>query len=295
MARSIGRLAAVAWICQLCLVCACNDYAARERVEIRAVAMIGSEPAQCGRRYARWGKTFGLADARLYLSQIELLRKESMTWEPLLLEENPWQSQGVVLLDFENGQGDCADFGTASLNARFLGEVPAGDYVGLRFSVGLPAEQNHIDPTTARGPLAEPGMFWTWQGGYKFVKVDVKVDGARNGAPLRNNLHLGSTGCVSPAPMMAPSSPCRRPNFAQITLFPFDLRSQQLALSLDALLMPSLTQGHARSPNCMGGPQEPAHCDTIVRNLGLDPETGICREECAAQRLFGVAPQKGAR
>lgn len=291
MGRSIGSLAAAAWFCQVGLFSSCAEQAPRAEVQIRAAAMIGDEPAQCGRSYGKWGKTFGLADARLYLSQIELLRRDSMVWEPLELEENQWQSQGVVLLDFEDGQGDCADFGTQSVNMQLLGRVPAGEYVGLRFSVGLPTGQNHIDPTNARGPLAEPGMFWTWQGGYKFAKVDVKVESALSSAPVRNNLHLGSTGCASPAPMMAPSAPCLRPNLAQITLFPFDFRTQRLELALDALLMPALTQGHARSPNCMGGPEEPAHCDTIVRNFGLDPRTGICEQGCSGQRLFGVGVQ----
>lgn len=272
---------------QLGLAWSCAEPVELQRVEIRTAAMIGAEPAECGRVYSQWGKTFGLADARLYLSRIEMLRQESMAWEPLQLDENQWQSEGVALLDFENAQGACADFGTASVNTRLVGDLPEGNYIGLRFSVGLPHRQNHIDPATARGPLGEPGMFWTWQAGYKFVKVDVKVDGAPGNAPIRNNLHLGSTGCTSIAPMLAPELACSRPNLAQITLFPFDLRTQALELSLDELLLPALTQGHDRAPNCMGGPSEPAHCETIVRSFGLDPETGLCHHECVGQTLFG--------
>lgn len=276
----------MAGICHLALVYSCAEEPGFERVQIRSSVMIGSELATCGRKYSQWGKSFELADARLYLSQIELLRQESMTWEPIELDESQWQTRGVALLDFENAQGACADFGTASLNTELLGRVPEGRYLGLRFSVGLPHGQNHIDPGTVRGPLAEPGMFWTWQAGYKFVKVDVKVDAEPGRAPLRNNVHLGSTGCSSLAPMVAPSTACSRPNLARITLFPFDVKTQQLNLSLDSLLQPALTQGHERSPNCMGDASDPAHCETVVRSLGLDPHSGLCQDDCSGQSVF---------
>lgn len=295
MPRWTSCFAGLVWLCQPALVSSCAQESPLERIEVSAAAMIGAEPAECGRLYSMWGKTFGLADARLYLSQIELLRKESMTWEPLKLDETQWQSDGVVLLDFENAQGSCSDFGTATVNTALRGHVPEGDYVGLRFNVGLPHGRNHIDPATARGPLAEPGMFWTWQAGYKFAKIDVAVSGAPGKATVRHNLHLGSTGCASLAPMLAPAAGCARPNLAQVTLFPFDARNQRLELSLDSLLQPALTQGHARSPNCMGGPSEPAHCETIVRSFGLDPQTGLCQAQCVGQTLFGVKAAIGGR
>lgn len=295
MPRLTRRRAGLLWLCHLASAWSCADQEKRESVQIRAAALVGMESAQCGRLYSRWGKTFGVADARFYLSDIELFRRDSSTWESLELVESQWQSKGVALLDFEDAQGSCADFGTASLNTQLIGEVPEGDYVGLRFKVGLPADQNHIDPATVRGPLAEPGMFWTWQGGYKFAKVDVNVVVAPGQAPIRSNLHLGSTGCTSPAPMIAPAQGCTRPNLAQVTLFPFDPNSQRLELALDTLLMPALAQGEARSPNCMGGLSEPAFCETVVRSFGLDPQTGRCEQDCSAQSLFRVGPQNGAQ
>lgn len=288
MGRLTGLFAGVVGFGQLAAASSCVESPAQERIQVRAVAMIGSERAECGRLYSREGKTFGLADARMYLSGIEVLRQETMVWEPVELEDNPWQSAGIVLMDFENAQGACSDFGTPSVNSQLVGMVPEGRYIGLRFSLGLPPERNHIDPTTVQGPLGEPGMFWTWQAGYKFVKVDVKVEGPSGTAPVRNNIHLGSTGCASPAPMMAPSAGCTRPNLAQVTLFPFDVHTQQLELALDSVLGPALAQSDARALNCMGGPSEPVHCEAVVRSFGLDPQSGRCLNDCAGQTIFGT-------
>lgn len=291
MLRSLRGLAALVGFSHWIAISSCTEPSQRERVQIRTAAMIGTQVAECARSYSRWGKTFGLADARLYVSRVELLHQESMTWELLELEDNPWQSAGVALLDFENAQGACADFGTASVNAQLVGTLPEGRYIGLRFTLGLPQEDNHIDPATTRGPLAEPGMFWTWQAGYKFVKVDVKVDGSPGAAPVRNNIHLGSTGCTSLAPMIPPTGTCTRPNLARVTLFPFDFRTERVEIALDSLLAPVLTQDDARAPNCMGGPSEPAHCETVMRIFGLEPQSGRCLQECSGQALFRAGGQ----
>lgn len=59
-----------------------------------------------------------------------------------------------------------------------LSGVPAGDYAGLEFSVGLPAETNHADPSRwapghALNPLVN-GLHWGWQGGFVFLALEGK-------------------------------------------------------------------------------------------------------------------------
>jgi cytochrome c peroxidase len=86
------------------------------------------------------------------------------------------------LLDFERGRSASA----------FTG-VPAGEYVGLEFRVGVPPEVNHGDPGV--WPAGHPlhpltnALHWSWQGGYVFLALEgrwASAAGERDGtrAPL---------------------------------------------------------------------------------------------------------------
>lgn len=265
---------------------------ATQAMEIQSVLTLRGQPTGCAVRYDAsmgLGRPFSLADARLYLSDIELFEVNSQTWRPLVLQENQWQQPRVALLDFENATGACSSFGSASTHDRLVGNIVPGTYRGLRFSLGLPPELNHIDPNTARGPLAEAGMFWTWQAGYKFVKFDIRAESGQT-APIRYNVHLGSSGCTAVAPMMAPTAPCARPNLAKITLASFDPHTQRLDLALDPLLAVQITE-QDRSPGCMGDPTGASHCDVVMRSLGLDPQSGQCEQGCTHQRIFRAGPK----
>jgi len=51
--------------------------------------------------------------------------------------------------------------------------VPAGQYRGIRFNVGVPRELNHLDASTQQLPLGvNSGMFWTWNPGYIFYRLE---------------------------------------------------------------------------------------------------------------------------
>lgn len=57
-----------------------------------------------------------------------------------------------------------------------LGEVPTGNYKGVKFYIGLDSITNHADPTMldASNPLAiqTPSMHWNWNSGYIFMKFE---------------------------------------------------------------------------------------------------------------------------
>jgi hypothetical protein len=61
-----------------------------------------------------------------------------------------------------------------------LGDVPVGDYKGIRFSVGLNNVVNHLDPTTypISHPLAiqSPAIHWSWNTGYIFLMLEGSCD-----------------------------------------------------------------------------------------------------------------------
>jgi uncharacterized repeat protein (TIGR04052 family) len=160
---------------------------------------------------------------------------------PLTLEQdNKWQYKNVALLDFETGDNGCSN-GTPDTRDIVKGTAPAGSYRGLRFKIGVPFELNHQDPTLAPSPLNLTSMFWTWQGGYKFIKIDMATgaasmskdagghDGAMKGkmggkpdAPPRAfPCILGSTMCQSASRTTAPTA-CANGNRIDVAFDGFD-------------------------------------------------------------------------
>jgi hypothetical protein len=69
---------------------------------------------------------------------------------------------------------------TPSTENYDLGDVPVGDYKGLKFNVGIDSVTNHQDPTIypTTNPLAiqSPGMHWSWSSGYIFMMIEGSVD-----------------------------------------------------------------------------------------------------------------------
>lgn len=81
----------------------------------------------------------------------------------------------IALLDMEQVE--------AGAPLTFEVEVPAGDYTGISFWVGLDSTQNASDPATfANGhPLSlTTGTFWTWNTGYRFVMFEGYYDDVQN-------------------------------------------------------------------------------------------------------------------
>ena len=275
----------------LALLSGCSDEegSTTRDVTLTFAATIGDQPADCSTTYDALGSsgTNGqLADSRLFVSAVKVRRSDG-DWVDVQLTDSDWQQEGVALLDFEDGSGACADSGSPEMNQALLGTVPEGKYDALSFQVGVPFELNHVDTATAPAPFNVPGMFWTWQGGFKFLKVDWLVAG---GSIPRWNVHIGSTGCVSDAPTEAPAKDCGRPNLAQVELEPFNLDGDVVSLDLAALIANvDLTSDTTDTPpGCMSSPGEPADCGAVFDALGLDFDVGSCADGCSAQSVFAA-------
>ena len=153
---------------------------------------VGTEAFSCTATYTGFGttgSTVAFADFKLYLSDVRLVTS-SGSEEPVTLEQDgEWQLQNVALLDFDNGTGSCV--GSTETNYQVKGTVPAGTYSGIKFTMGIPFDLNHGDVATAAAPLNSTDMFWVWNYGYKFLRVDLSTTGQPDGFFL----HVGSTGC----------------------------------------------------------------------------------------------------
>lgn len=227
--------------------------------------MVGSQEFACGQTYTGLGTTattYEPKDFRLYVHNVRLLSHG--TEAPLTLtEDGAWQRDGVALLDFEDKTGLCSN-GTEATNNRLVGKAPANHYTGLRFTVGVPFEKNHLDASTAPSPLNVSTLFWSWEGGYKFLRLDGRTRGLPNG----HNLHLGSTGCQSSGPNQVTS--CQNSNRFEVEIDGFDFTSSRAVLDVAALFGSSnLDANQAQSaPGCMSTSDD-ADCAPVFQRLGL--------------------------
>lgn len=263
---------------------------APRQVTLAFEAYVGDQVAACGPTYAGIGTSsndVSIADARLFVSAIEL-RSAAGAWIPLVLDAgSDWQHADIALLDFEDGTGPCADSGTALQNRQVSGSLPAGDYDAVRFTVGVPYALNHVDSAAAPAPLNAPGMFWVWRGGYKFARVDFVPVG---GPVARWNVHLGSTGCMSAAPTTPPDAPCSRTNAAVVELSGFDPAEDTIAIDLAQLVAGAdlAVNTPDSPPGCMSAPEEPDDCTAVFSSLGVDFATGASPAASTVQTIFSV-------
>lgn len=228
-------------------------------VVIRFKGVVGSTPFACGQSYPGvGGQTLVPADFRLYVQDLKLLTDSGAEVPVRLDADGKWQTADLALLDFEDKTGECT--GTTEVNTQIRGTVAssAQKWSGLRFTVGVPFAQNHQDRATAASPLNLTSMFWSWQSGYKFVRIEGKTM-----ASTSYVLHLGSTGCVKDANDRVTS--CTSPNRATITLNGFDPAQGTVAVDLAALLGGSNLSAAAEC-HSQG---DKAECGPFFKALGL--------------------------
>lgn len=225
----------------------------------------GAEAARCDRALTGLGtssSTLALSDLRFYVYDFRLGRNDGAEEIARLVPDQKWQSADVALLDFEDKTGECVN-GTAEMNMKVVVEAQKADYSGLRFTLGVPFSVNHLDLAAQSSPLNFSAMFWGWEGGFKFLKLD----GASTGqAAFR--VHLGSTGCTSGADGVVSS--CSAENRAHVAIENFDPDSSTVVFDLAELFSSSNIDdnAHGTPPGCMSAPED-LDCAPIFDALGL--------------------------
>jgi uncharacterized repeat protein (TIGR04052 family) len=282
-------------------------------VTLNFEGMVGDQPFSCTESY-RLGTAETMAmptDFRLYVSDVALIDAEGNAVPLTLEQDGKWQYDTVALLDFEDRTGTCAN-GTPETRTQVVGTVPAGDYQGVQFTVGVPFDLNHDDATLAPSPLNLTSLWWNWRGGYKFLRVDLEThsmnaelpdhqkDGGHSGhgsdtthtddpghgagAASGFAIHLGSTGCQAEGDNLQPTR-CLNPNRADIVLSEVDPATDTIAVDLAALVQSNdlSTNVPNTPPGCMSAPED-GDCMGIMHNLGL----GFDGEPSSGQTVFRV-------
>jgi uncharacterized repeat protein (TIGR04052 family) len=236
-----------------------------------------------------------LKDLRFYISNVKLLTADG-TEVPLTLAANDdWNltagADSVSLIDLEDGTGSCAG-GTAATNSSIRGTVPAGNYVGVKMTMGVPFALNHTDYATATKPMDVQALAWSWQSGRKFAKIEVTDPAGATGTWTAKtfNMHLGSTGCTG-NPATGTTASCSTPNRMDVKIASFNSGTQKIALDVQALLAgTNITVNQAGAAGCMSGGTDP-ECLNVFNALAIDWKadgtgTGLPVNGGAAQTLF---------
>lgn len=256
--------------------------------EIEFRVEVGDATAACGQSYDNLGANGDSAqikDMRMYVSRVRLIGADGEV--PFQLSSSgDFQDGQVALLDFEDGSAGCSDTGDGRTNTSIVGTVPAGEYTGIAFDVGVPFAINHEDVTAAAAPLNVGEMYWAWAIGHRFLRVDLDVNNGAN----RWNIHTGSTMCGTPDMMTPPTAECTRPNRAEISLDNFTLGTSVVVLDIAPLVADSDITANVDGTafGCQSFPDDSDECTNLYPNLGMDFSTGACANGCADQSAFRV-------
>jgi hypothetical protein len=104
--------------------------------------------------------------------------------------------------------------------------VPAGDYTGLTFTIGVDAARN--SGGVQAGALAPSDMFWTWDTGYIFTKLEGRSDQSPNKGIV---FHIG--GSLLPHNTIRTVSPAMNGKIFQVR----QTRTPEVYIKADVLRM----------------------------------------------------------
>jgi len=300
--RRIGPRAGLALGATTLLLAACGGGSdadtGPQSIALEFAAYAGSTPVKCGTAVNGLGSgsvSAQIKDFRFYVANVKLVRSDG-TRVPLTLGANDdWNltasGESLTLIDLEDGTGACTG-GTTATNATVKGTVPAGSYVGVEYTMGVPFALNHSDYATAAKPLDIQAMAWSWQSGRKFAKIELTDPGGATGTWTAKtfNVHLGSTGCTG-NPATGATVTCTAPNRMAVSLGTFNPGTQKIAVDVQALVASTdITVNAAGAAGCMSGGTDP-ECPNVFKALAIDWKadgtgTGLSLNNGAAQTLF---------
>lgn len=258
----------------ICLAAACGDDAEPEetgpetrQVSLQFEGVVGDEPFDCGATYTlgTTGSQAQISEFKLFVSNVTLIDASGAEVAMTLSDEGPWQEGTVALIDFEDATGACAN-GTPETNTTVVGTIPTDfEPVGVSYEIGVPFETNHQDSATAPDPLSLTQMFWNWQGGYKFIRVDGVVDG---NAGFR--VHLGSTGCQLVDGSTTEVESCMNSNRVLVVRDNVDIDNDVFTVDAAELVedLDLTPDAEGNSINCQAMPSQ-GDCAAVFPKLGL--------------------------
>ena len=207
-------------------------------------------------------KTWFVEQLQFFISDIQFGSKKS-GWQSARLVSNPYQTDDSVLLGTDcrtaSQQANTVMQGNWAIEFETNAEVT--DSRAIRFTLGVPFAVNHLNPISQPSPLNFPSMFWVWQTGHKFMRLELATNHEQW------VFHLGSTGCHSSSVMRGPKQACRYAN-----TFTFEVPINVAAggdLTLNFDLAALLNHLELTSLSSCQSERDKASCQQLFANLSL--------------------------
>lgn len=239
--------------------------------ELKFEAYVGDEPLSCTESFDDFGDAdapVDVTDFRFYIHDVEVIDSDGEHHRVELIDDGVWQNERVALVDFTDRHGHCEHASSATNDTVELA-VDAEHVEAIGFSIGVPFELNHDDVATADSPLSLPAMFWNWNAGYKFLRIDTE-----SGDDAAFRFHLGSHRCRPAADGGVEG--CDDPNRPRVQIDSIDVDNQVLRFELAALFAGTdATRSTENTPmGCMSMPDDP-DCEGLFEVLGLADGTVV--------------------
>lgn len=244
--RYIGRICLSTITLMLLLSCQPQNHA----IDLEFLPVFNGTQLDCHSSLLAGNQTWQISQLQFYLSSIKV--KDA---------NNQWLSAQLIHSENENNEialvGGVCDH-SFNWKVSLSSPLSSKQIKGVQFDLGVPFHLNHQNPLTQKSPLNQSDMFWTWQLGYKFLRLEL----ASNNSEWI--FHLGSTGCESPAPVRAPKAQCKNPNLSNILLKDYD-SSKPIEINLSNLLQGAILE---EENNCQSFPGSPL-CEVLFPKVGI--------------------------
>lgn len=134
-----------------------------QTLNVRFYPTWGATQFQMNTNYNTTNDVVKFTMAQFYVSEVFLIDSNGVAYP----------ADGIKLINISNlGVNNYVE-------ASFLTDAEPGAYRGIKFSVGVPFEENHQDVSKQTDPLGpNSGMFWSWNSGYIFHALEGKFDSA---------------------------------------------------------------------------------------------------------------------
>jgi len=134
------------------------------------------------------GNNYKVTTFKIYVSEVTFVKADG----------SEYKDNGIYLVDMSNFsiKNTTAKTTHGGKGANItIPNVPAGEYKGIRYTVGVPSNKNNIDATKitdVNNPLhTDNGMYWSWNSGYIFSKFEGTYDSLGNNKTFR--FHIGNS------------------------------------------------------------------------------------------------------
>lgn len=215
----------------------------------------------CTSKIKHSNKHWHYSQLQFYISAIALKNSRG-EWQKTELIKSPFQTEYIALIGEHCNLGNTKNKSNWQLNIAKHADL--NNFSHIRFDIGLPFDINHLNPLTQESPLNVPNMFWGWQKGHKFLRLEMLSD-------TDNWLfHLGSTGCFAQSPLRAPKKECRYPNRKSFELA-LNKAKTPITFDLAKLLNNVILQ---EQTSCQSSPENTS-CQTLFNNLNSKGEQSV--------------------